>query len=67
MIDRHDFRDHRMEAARETCDRYSPARSWVIVPEEPKVPAVVWQAMAWIAGLGVLFVVLPSLVRMVVA
>lgn len=67
MIDHHQHVCHRMQAAQSTGDRYAVERSWCVAPDEPKVPAVVWQAMGWIAGFGVLFVLLPSLVKMVMA
>lgn len=66
-IDRHDFRDHRMEAAQATCDRYSPSRSWCIVPEAEKTPRFVWQALAWGAVLTVFFLAMPVIVRAVMS
>lgn len=65
MIDHHIHRDHRLEAARATGDRYATERSWCIVPEEPKPPMAVWLFVAGILAVGVIAFVTPIALRSV--
>jgi hypothetical protein len=63
MIDRHDFRDHRLEAAKLTGDRYARERSWCIVPEPEKPTVSVRVVLGCVIAATVLFVFTPVIVR----
>ena len=63
MIDRHDFIDHRLEAAKATGDRYARERSWCIIPEAEKTPISVRVVLGCVIAATVLFVAVPVIVR----
>lgn len=63
MIDRHTFRDHRFEAAKATCDRYSPERSYCVVPERQIVPSSVKIVLTGVAVITALVFFAPVIIR----
>lgn len=67
MIDRHDFRDHRLEAAKSTGDRYARERSWCIIPEEEKPPISVRVVLGCVIVATVLFVATPVIIKALIS